>query len=450
MHQASESFIRKRVHERDSSGGHDGGPARPSKRANRALGKQDAHPAAQAPRVHECTTCGKAFPCPSKDTEHVRVHTGERPFSCHACGDAFATSGTLARHLRTHMGDKPVQQSREARPRAYERRSMMVSGAKSFLTPFLRSKRQLRSMLDHGATLSVDLASLLYEKRCARCSGPQGPAMMATHPIAQSSARTPYHSFLRLWRAGAVALSRCTLGGPARDGSAPRWRAAGPTIPGCLAARQPVLHREVPARLLRRYDVSLFHQYKAYANMMTGLCTLRIRARRGWLRPCAQPSFLPTVPVVLAPCTAGTGLIFLLDGRLERVSCSLSQRALPRLQARAEVPGLQPLVAEALPAGNTLNLLLKIGAGDRSPDVPLLAAAIVNFFGGALPTSRPARRCPPRQPSGASTPSPLSLPTRSHHTDATRGAVATPVLPAWPHGGARRARGRRLHRVQVP
>ena len=85
MHQASESFIRKRVHERDSSGGHDGGPARPSKRANRALGKQDAHPAAQAPRVHECTTCGKAFPCPSKDTEHVRVHTGERPYVRHPC-----------------------------------------------------------------------------------------------------------------------------------------------------------------------------------------------------------------------------------------------------------------------------------------------------------------------------------------------------------------------------
>ena len=92
--------------ERPSSG-HDGGPARPSKRANRALGKQDAQPAAHAPRVHKCTTCGKAFPCPSKDTEHFRVHTGERPFSCHACGDAFATSGTLARHLRTRMGDKP-------------------------------------------------------------------------------------------------------------------------------------------------------------------------------------------------------------------------------------------------------------------------------------------------------------------------------------------------------
>jgi len=63
------------------------------KSANRALGKQDAQPAAQAPRVHECITCGKAIASPKNLTAQIWVLTGERPFSCHPCGNAFATFG---------------------------------------------------------------------------------------------------------------------------------------------------------------------------------------------------------------------------------------------------------------------------------------------------------------------------------------------------------------------
>ena len=59
------------------------------------------------PRVHECKTCGQACATPNALTKHLRVHSGDKPYSCDACGKAFADSSTLTRHLRVHSGDKP-------------------------------------------------------------------------------------------------------------------------------------------------------------------------------------------------------------------------------------------------------------------------------------------------------------------------------------------------------
>ncbi|VDM41557.1 unnamed protein product [Toxocara canis] len=38
---------------------------------------------------------------------HIRVHTGERPFPCNMCEKVFARSENLKIHQRTHTGDKP-------------------------------------------------------------------------------------------------------------------------------------------------------------------------------------------------------------------------------------------------------------------------------------------------------------------------------------------------------
>ncbi|XP_033481744.1 uncharacterized protein LOC117256434 isoform X2 [Epinephelus lanceolatus] len=55
----------------------------------------------------DCHICGKHIPCQSNLQNHMRVHTGERPYSCHFCGKCFKLKGHMTEHIRTHTGEKP-------------------------------------------------------------------------------------------------------------------------------------------------------------------------------------------------------------------------------------------------------------------------------------------------------------------------------------------------------
>jgi len=55
----------------------------------------------------QCYICYKLFSSKDSMKNHMKLHTGERPYSCNVCGKKFMRSSDLNIHVRKHTGEKP-------------------------------------------------------------------------------------------------------------------------------------------------------------------------------------------------------------------------------------------------------------------------------------------------------------------------------------------------------
>ena len=61
----------------------------------------------QDDRCHRCPYCPYVTMMKTNLNNHVRTHTGEKPYPCPYCSMSFSQKGSLQTHIRTHTGEKP-------------------------------------------------------------------------------------------------------------------------------------------------------------------------------------------------------------------------------------------------------------------------------------------------------------------------------------------------------
>ncbi|XP_077286901.1 uncharacterized protein LOC143911753 isoform X1 [Arctopsyche grandis] len=59
------------------------------------------------PVQEQCELCGKVFKYRSYMVHHLRLHSGDKPFSCSICDQKFTLRNSLAKHQKTHTSDRP-------------------------------------------------------------------------------------------------------------------------------------------------------------------------------------------------------------------------------------------------------------------------------------------------------------------------------------------------------
>ncbi|XP_056605833.1 zinc finger protein 408 isoform X1 [Triplophysa dalaica] len=80
---------------------------RPSLRVHREV-HRTKEPDYQAPKI-KCPECNKELSTSGSLRNHMRLHSGERPYVCQYCNRSFRQRGNLLGHLRIHTGEKPYK-----------------------------------------------------------------------------------------------------------------------------------------------------------------------------------------------------------------------------------------------------------------------------------------------------------------------------------------------------
>ncbi|XP_071326117.1 zinc finger protein 516-like isoform X2 [Trachinotus anak] len=80
------------------------------------------------PGTYDCNVCGRSFPFLSSLSQHMRRHTGARPYKCPYCDHRASQKGNLKVHIRSHkLGTLSSHHSNEDEEGGAEEEEMSVS-----------------------------------------------------------------------------------------------------------------------------------------------------------------------------------------------------------------------------------------------------------------------------------------------------------------------------------